>query len=289
MGGADASRGVDVAVVQLTYSREETPQARLDRVLSRIEEAASADLIVLPELWSHGGFDYATWQDEAEPLDGPIQRAMASAARRHGVWLHAGAMIERDATGTMYNTSVLYAPDGVAVATYRKIHRFGFSDGEPRLLAPGDRLATAEITVRGSSIAASLTTCYDLRFPELYRLLGENGAQVALIPAAWPKSRVEHWRVLGRARAIENQVFVVQANLVGVDGDVALGGYSQIVHPDGTVLAAAQDEETVLTARLDLDSFDALREGFPVLADRRIGLGDDALEQGTRDRAQSGA
>lgn len=262
---------LEVSVVQLPYDRDEAYGVRIDRAIQRIAEAASADLVVLPELWAHGGFDYDAWPETAEPLDGSLVRAMSLAAHRYGVWIHCGSLIER-AGAELYNTAVLLNPDGVVSATYRKIHRFGFSDGEPRLLTAGTEPVDVEVTVGGVATTMALTTCYDLRFPELYRVLGSRGVQIGLVPAAWPASRVEHWQILGRARAIENQIYIVACNLTGVDGQTVLGGHSQIVHPDGTILAAADAAETTISARLSLTELTELRSTFPVLQDRRIGV-----------------
>jgi predicted amidohydrolase len=266
---------VSVAVVQLEYDRHQLREERIARVLHYIDGvAADVELVVLPELWADGGFGYDTWEQTAEPLDGPLLTAVAEAAARRQVWLHAGSIIERpdgSANSPLFNTSVVINPAGRRHAVYRKIHRFGFSDGEPRLLAPGTSSVTKPIvTASGGTALVGLSTCYDLRFPELYRVLTDWGTEINLIPAAWPQSRIEHWRILGRARAIENQSFVVQCNLAGEDGDVRLGGGSQIVDPSGAVIASADDSETVLTATLDLAGLRSLRRTFPVLADRRL-------------------
>ncbi|AII08022.1 carbon-nitrogen family hydrolase [Rhodococcus opacus] len=266
---------LDVVAIQLEYDRSEPYSSRIRRVDDLIDDAAGADLVVLPELWAHGGFDYDTWTDRAEPLDGTFLETMSRAAKRNSIWLHAGSIIEREndtASARLWNTSVVFDPDGEIRATYRKIHRFGFSDGEPRLLTAGtEPVSTGLATAAGAETVVGLSTCYDLRFPELYRELVGAGTEVLVIPAAWPRARVEHWTALGRARAIENQTYVVQCNVAGVDGDVALGGHSQIVAPDGTVVAAAGDSADMISATLELGSLRELRRTFPVLADRRLG------------------
>ncbi|MFC9358412.1 carbon-nitrogen family hydrolase [Rhodococcus sp. NPDC057014] len=270
-----ARDSLDVVAIQLEYDRSEPYSSRIRRVDDLIDDSAGADLVVLPELWAHGGFDYDAWADRAEPLDGTLLDTMSRAAKRNGIWLHAGSIIEREndtAAARLWNTSILLDPGGEIRATYRKIHRFGFSDGEPRLLTAGtESVSTGIATAAGAETVVGLSTCYDLRFPELYRELVGAGTEVLVIPAAWPRARVEHWTTLGRARAIENQTYVVQCNLAGVDGDVALGGHSQIVAPDGTVVASAGDSAEIISATVELETIRELRRTFPVLADRRLG------------------
>jgi len=267
---------VRIAAVQLRYDGAESIGERIERCVALIEQTGAADLLVLPELWAHGGFNYDRWPDTAEHLDGPVFTAMARLARRRGVWLHAGSIIEREAGGVtsprLWNTSALFDPNGNLRAVYRKIHRFGFDGGEPRLLAAGEDLVTVELTnAAGASYRAGLSTCYDLRFPELYRGLLDEGSETVLVPAAWPKARVAHWEALGRARAIENQTVVVQCNLAGVDGDVVLGGSSRIVNANGDVLACAgSDGDEVIRAVVDVAELRRTRATFPVLADRRL-------------------
>ncbi|PBC47824.1 apolipoprotein acyltransferase [Rhodococcus sp. ACS1] len=269
-----ARDSLNVVAIQLEYDRSEPNSSRIRRVDGLIDDTAGADLVVLPELWAHGGFDYDAWTDRAEPLDGTFLDTMSRAAKRNSIWLHAGSIIEREndtAGARLWNTSIVLDPDGEIRATYRKIHRFGFSDGEPRLLTAGTESVSMGITTAaGAETVVGLSTCYDLRFPELYRELVGTGTEVLVIPAAWPRARVEHWTTLGRARAIENQTYVVQCNLAGVDGDVTLGGRSQIVAPDGTVVASAGDSAEIISATVELESLRELRRTFPVLADRRL-------------------
>lgn len=274
-----------VDVVQVAYGDGEPVDERRDRVAELVRGRRGADLVVLPELWAPGGFAHRTWSARAEPLDGPTVRAIASAAAEIGAVVHAGSIVERapdDApaadrgpTGRgLWNTSVLIGPDGAVLATYRKIHRFGFGEGEPTLLEAGERIVTATLPIRGRPadrpVVAGLATCYDLRFPEQFRMLLDAGAQVVIVPAAWPATRREHWQLLGRARAIEDQVIVVQCNTAGTHAGVGMGGHSQVVGVTGEVIAEAGDGEQVLVVDVDPDEVDAWRQRFPVLADRRL-------------------
>ena len=138
------------------------------------------------------------------------------------------------------------------------------------LLEAGEEVVVATAELAGRPTGLGLATCYDLRFPELFRLLLDGGAEVVLIPAAWPAARVEAWTLLGRARAIEDQVVVVQCNTGGAHSGVTMGGRSQVVDATGAVLAQAGDREEVLVVDVDLDAIDAVRKSFPVLADRRL-------------------
>jgi predicted amidohydrolase len=252
----------------------------VDRVTASVEQIHDADLIVLPELWAHGGFATDQWKDRAEPITGPTFTRITEAAVKAGAWLHAGSIIERAERGTdlgpqrrgMWNTSLLIDPDGRQRLTYRKIHRFGlgFGDGEPRLLEAGDTLATTALSVRDATVTVGLATCYDLRFPELFRGLLDAGSEVVIVPAAWPAPRIEHWRLLGRARATENQFWMIQANTAGTHSGVEMGGFSQIVSPTGEVVAQLGLHEGILRAEIDLDLVTNTRAAFPVLADRRL-------------------
>ncbi len=266
-----------VAVIQLGYGDEESVTERTDRVIALVREQAGHDLVVLPELWPAGGFDYRHWDERAEAVDGPVATALAGAARDAGVTLHAGSIIERGEPTEpgghgLWNTSLVFSPDGERVATYRKIHRFGFGSGEPRLLDAGSELVVLDVPVRAGPRPArvGLSTCYDLRFPELYRRLVDAGAEVLVVPAAWPMPRVEHWSLLGRARAVEDQCVVVQCNTAGTHAGHEMGGHSQVVDATGKVLAIAGAEEEVLSIEIDVPAVAAWRETFPVLGDRRL-------------------
>ncbi|MGZ4616014.1 MAG: carbon-nitrogen family hydrolase [Actinomycetes bacterium] len=251
-----------VHVVQLSYGDEEPLAARVDRVAALVRAQRGADLVLLPELWPQGGFAYDGWAAAAEPLDGPVVTALRTAARDLGAVVHMGSIVERDATGRLFNTSVLIGADGRLLTSYRKVHLFGFGEGEPALMTPGEG-----VVVHGN---LGLATCYDLRFPEQFRLLLDAGAVVVLLPAAWPAKRVGHWRLLTQARAVENQSYVVACNTAGTHAGVRMGGGSLVVDPWGAVLAEAGVDEEVLIVDLDLALVAKTRSSFPILADRRL-------------------
>jgi predicted amidohydrolase len=275
---------VQVSVIQVAYGDDEPVADRVARVAHLVRRQRGADLVVLPELWAHGGFAFPTWTHRAETLEGATCTALSEAARDIGAVVHAGSIIERAAPGVvgdalgpdgrgMWNTSVVMGPAGEIRATYRKVHRFGFGEGEPVLLEAGDEVVTTPLPDAGGKDIAmmGLATCYDLRFPEMFRALGDAGSEIVVVPAAWPAARVEHWEVLGRARAIENQCFLIQCNTAGTHSRTVMGGSSQVIGPTGTVLARAGADQEVLSVTIDLAELEAYRRAFPVLSDRRLG------------------
>lgn len=270
-----AAGTIRIAVLQLAYGDDESVQARTERVSGWVREQAGADLVVLPELWPMGGFDYRAWAEKAQAIDGPVMQALSQAAADIGAFVHAGSIVERPADGDvgpegkgLWNTSMVFGPDGRRVARYRKIHRFGFAGGEPELMEAGEESVSVQLP---GELPAALSTCYDLRFPELYRHQIDRGAQVFVIPAAWPMARVEHWRLLLRARALENQALVIACNTAGTHAGSQMGGHSAVVAPTGEVLAEAGEDQEVLSVDVPTDLVRDARADFPVLADRRWG------------------
>ncbi|MFF7735381.1 nitrilase-related carbon-nitrogen hydrolase [Streptomyces sp. NPDC007984] len=256
------------SVIQIAVNPDESVQARRTRVAATVREQAGADLVVLPELWTTGAFAYEEFAREAEPLEGPTYEAMAKAASDAGVWLHAGSIPERDPDGPLYNTSLVFSPAGDLAAAYRKIHRFGFDKGEAVLMGAGAEL----VTVRLPETTLGLSTCYDLRFPELYRGLVDAGAETLVVSAGWPERRRSHWTLLAQARAVENQSFLLACATAGTHAGVPQAGHSIVVDPWGEVLAQAGAGEEVLTVEFDPGKVAETRELFPALKDRMLGL-----------------
>jgi predicted amidohydrolase len=259
---------VRASLLQIDVNEGESVESRRRRVASLVREQAGADLVVLPELWTTGAFAYDGFADEAEPLEGPTYEAMAKAASDAGVWLHAGSIPERDPEGPLYNTSLVFSPSGEPVAAYRKIHRFGFDKGEAVLMAAGEDL----VTVRLPETTLGVATCYDLRFPELFRGLVDAGAETLVVPAGWPERRRAHWTLLAQARAVENQAFVLACGTAGTHAGVPQAGHSIVVDPWGEVLAQAGAGEQVLTVEFDPGKVAVTRDQFPALKDRMLGL-----------------
>ncbi|MEU4150688.1 carbon-nitrogen family hydrolase [Streptomyces sp. NPDC026659] len=256
------------SLIQIAVDERESVADRRQRAVALVREQAGADLVVLPELWTTGAFAYEDFGPGAEPLDGPTHEAMAKAAADAGVWLHAGSIPERDPEGPLYNTSLVFSPSGDLAAVYRKIHRFGFDRGEAVLMGAGSDL----VTVRLPDTTLGLGTCYDLRFPELFRSLTAAGAETLVLPAGWPERRRAHWTLLARARAVENQAFVLACGTAGTHAGVPQAGHSIVVDPWGEVLAEAGAGEEVLTVEFDPAKVAETREQFPALKDRVLGL-----------------
>lgn len=249
-----------VAAVQLGLTDEEDPAKRRHRV-RRLVTDIEADLILLPELWEVGPFAVAENLDHAVPLETWCAHMCDLAPGR---FLHAGSFLERDGD-RLYNTSVVFGPDGAVLATYRKIHLFGFDSGEAVTLDAGSALVTVQTPLGVTGLA----TCYDLRFPELFRGLTDAGATAVLIPSGWPTSRIAKWTILAAARATENQTWVIGANSTGVSNGTDMGGCTLVVDPWGDVLAQTS-EPGVLSMELDPQLPARVRSDFPVLRDRRL-------------------
>ncbi|MCX5606937.1 carbon-nitrogen family hydrolase [Streptomyces sp. NBC_00047] len=256
------------SLIQIAVNEGESVDSRRARAAELVREQAGSDLVVLPELWTVGAFAYEQFETEAEPLDGPTYAAMSEAARDAAVWLHAGSVVERAGDGSLYNTTLVLSPEGELAATYRKIHRFGFDQGEAVLMAAGDSLTTVELPEQTLGIA----TCYDLRFPELFRGLVDAGATTMVVAAGWPARRRSHWTLLSRARAVEDQSYVLACGLAGTHAGVEQAGHSLVVDPWGEVLAEAGPGEDVLTVDLDPDKVTDTRAQFPALKDRMLGI-----------------
>jgi predicted amidohydrolase len=259
---------VRASLLQIDVNDGESVDSRRRRVAALVREQAGVDLAVLPELWTTGAFAYESFGTEAESLEGPTFEVMAKAASDAGIWLHAGSIPERDADGTLYNTSLVFTPSGDLAAAYRKIHRFGFDKGEAVLMGAGAEL----VTVRLPGTTLGIATCYDLRFPELFRGLVDAGAETLVLSAGWPERRRSHWTLLAQARAVENQAFVLACGTAGTHAGVPQAGHSIVVDPWGEVLAEAGAGEQVLTVDFDPGKVATTREQFPALKDRMLGL-----------------
>lgn len=257
-----------IALVQVESPDGETVEDRRERVGELVRQARGADLVVLPELWAVGYFAFDDYTTQAEPFDGPTLAAARGWAQELDAHVHLGSFCERGEQGGLFNTAVLLSPRGEVEHVYRKIHVFGYQSREAELLTPG-----AELPVAGTAFGnVGATTCYDLRFPELWRGLVDGGAQTVIVPAAWPAARRGHWRLFTSTRAVEEQILLISCNAVGVQHGVELGGHSRVVDPWGTVLAEAGTEQGLTWCDADLDVVAQARKEFPVLGDRRPDL-----------------
>ena len=253
-----------------------TDKARnIAAAIALIDAAASAgaQLIVLPEYSDYLGPPEGML-NAAEPIPGPTSERIAAKAREVGAWVLLGSMHERRADPSRYaNTSLLFSPEGKIVARYSKTHLFDVSvpgqieQRESAICAPGSAVTTAQM----GEVTLGLSICYDIRFPEYYRLLALRGATLLCVPAAFMLyTGRDHWEVLLRARAIENQCFVIGAGTVGTTP--ATNGRSMIVDPWGVVLATAQDTAGIAYADLDFGRLNAIRANLPALQHRRQDL-----------------
>ena len=259
------------AAVQLNSDGDRSRNLEIAEGLVREAAGAGAEFVALPEKWNlfGSGEDMAAG---AEPIDGESLSAARGWARELGVHLLAGSIAELREGARPFNTSVLIDPSGEDLAVYRKIHMFDVDVGgveyrESANEAPGDEIVAAPI----GDLIAGLTVCYDLRFPELYRILAVRGARLITVPSAFTLATGrDHWEVLLRARAIENQLFVIAPNQVGeAPPHHSSYGRSMIVDPWGVVLATAPDGPGFITADLDLSEQERVRQSLPSLANRQ--------------------
>jgi deaminated glutathione amidase len=265
---------VRVAAVQLNSNGDKARNLSAAERLVRAAAADGAEFVALPEKWNllAGGEELAAG---AEPLDGPSLSAAREWARGLGIHLLAGSISARGPEGEKAsNTSVLIGPGGEDLAVYRKIHMFdvdagGVSYRESEFERAGDEVVVSQV----GDLTAGLTVCYDLRFPELFRILALRGARLIAVPSAFTLATGrDHWEVLLRARAIENQLFVLAPNQFGeAPPHYSSFGRSLIVDPWGVVLATAPDGECFVGADLDLEAQDRVREALPSLANRQPG------------------
>ncbi len=269
---SDRPSALDVAVVQMNSGDDK--RANIAAALAGIDRAAAtgARLVALPEVWTYLG-PVCGHADAAETIPGSLTDDFAERAREHGVYLHLGSFFERvEGEPHLFNTSVVFGPDGHEVARYRKIHLFDVditadtAYRESTTIAPGEEIVTFDL----DGITVGLAICYDLRFPELFRILALRGADAIILPSAFTMATGrDHWEPLIRARAIENAVYMIAPGQVGQHPPgLWCYGRSMIVDPWGIVVAQAPDEPTVITATLDFVNQERIREQIPALANR---------------------
>jgi predicted amidohydrolase len=264
------------AAIQLNSTAHKGRNLEVAERLVRGAAGDGAELVVLPEKWNVLG-DSEALHEGAEPLSGPTITAAGSWARELGIHLVAGSIAERvDGHSKLFNTSTLIGPDGEVRARYRKIHMFDVDVGgvayrESENEEAGEEIVAAPVGELLPGVTIGMTVCYDLRFPELYRILAVRGATVMTVPSAFTfETGKDHWHVLLRARAIENQSFVIAPNQVGeAPPHYRSYGHSMLVDPWGVVLAEAADDECFVAADIDLDVASRVRQRLPSLANRR--------------------
>ncbi|MFB6254501.1 MAG: carbon-nitrogen family hydrolase [Halobacteriaceae archaeon] len=254
-------------------------EGNIERAESAIQSAANnnADCIALPEIFSVGFFAFDAYEDIAEPIGGKTHSRLRTAANEYDIAVLAGSIVE-DLSATqqqtdidvppsngLANTSVFFDHNGTRRGIYRKHHLFGYESREAELLEPGTELNV----VQYGGFTIGITTCYDLRFPELYRKLLDRNTSLILVPSAWPYPRVEHWLTLPQTRAIENLEYVATVNGVGDFENATLAGRSRIFDPWGITKASTGDTADIIYADLDPERVKSIRDDFPALEDRR--------------------
>jgi omega-amidase len=254
---------ITIALAQMAVATGDpaTNETTARRLAARAA-ARGAGLLILPELW-HTGYDLERAATYAAALDDGPFGLMAGLAREHGCHV-LGTALEANPAGAPFNTAALYGPDGGRVGAYRKVHLFP-PLGETVHMTAGRDLPIFPLPWGPTALAI----CYDLRFPELWRRYMQAGARLILIPAEWPVRRIEHWRLLLRARAVENQLFVAGCNRAGTDVDGEFGGHAAAVDPWGRVLVEGGAEPGLFVATLDLDEVARCRQLLAFLEDRR--------------------
>lgn len=255
-----------VALIQMDICLGE-PAANRDKVVELMDKAMSKhpDVIVLPELWTTG-YDLPRLKEIAEPNQGETETILSQFAKQYHVNLVAGSIAKKTEAG-ITNSLVVFNSVGEKISQYNKTHLFRLMDEEKYLIAGNEKgLFQIDDTPCGGVI------CYDIRFPEWVRVHTLAGAEILFIPAEWPIQRIDHWQTLLRARAIENQCFIVACNRVGNDLNNTFGGHSQVIGPWGEIIAEASTEEEILYATLDLAQVNKIRETIPVFEDRRQDL-----------------
>ena len=253
---------INISLAQMAFEFGNVEE-NLEFATNMIKQAANlkSDLILLPELWA-SGYDLSNWKQYATPMREGIFAEMSNLAKNNSIAI-GGSLLERQGDRA-FNTFVLFGNDGKTLGVYRKIHRFRLLE-EEKWLEAGNELIIAG-TQWGN---VGLSICYDLRFPEIFRLYAKHDVKLILIVAEWPERRVVHWTKLLQARAIENQLFIAGVNKVGKSQGVKLGGFSAIVDPWGVPIIEGDDSEELLTHTIDLREADKARKYIPVFRDRR--------------------
>ena len=251
-----------IASIQLRVI-EESKEKALDHASQMIRQCRGADLILLPELWNIGFMSFDRYREEAETEKGPTLTLLRTLARELSCHLHTGSFVEKKGV-RLYNSSFLLDPKGEILGSYQKIHLFTHQSQEAQILTPGTSVAVMATEFGNFGLA----TCYDLRFPELFRKMLDQGAEFFLISSSWPYPRLEHWLLLNRTRALENLACLLSSNCVGINRGTQFVGHSLVVDPMGQIIAGSNDEECVVWAEVDREIVLRAREEFPFLRDR---------------------
>lgn len=251
---------ISLAQMQIALGDERKNVAQMEKWAVEAARRGS-HMVVFPELWS-SGYDLERSKELSHGLNAGTFNQFSAAATANKISM-VGSMLEKRGL-EVSNSAVFCAPNGRALGVYRKIHLFRLMD-EDKWLQPGQSSLAMDLPWGNTALAI----CYDLRFPELFRKYAANGAKMIIVPAEWPMERLEHWRSLVIARAIENQCYMVTCNAADVTGETTFAGHSMIVDPWGRVVIEGGDAPNLLTAEIELDMVDEVRKRIPVMDDRR--------------------
>lgn len=250
---------ISLVQMDIAWGDPKINRQRTEDWIRRAAEQEQADVVVLPEMWNTS---YALDRLEDCADRGELVEWMASTAAQYRVYLVGGSIAEKKAEH-FWNAAYIFDRKGNQMARYSKVHLFRLMDEEKYLHAGDQRVSFSLGPHR-----AGVMICYDIRFPELARSLALDGAEILFVPAEWPLARLTHWRLMNQARAVENQMYVVACNRVGVGGQDVFGGHSMVVDPWGEILVEGGEEETLLTVEIDLAEVARIRRKIPVFEDR---------------------
>jgi omega-amidase len=258
---------LNISLAQMAVSTNVRRNIEIMEEMAAEAAHRGSQLLVLPELWASGYT--ARLEEVASPLNGGVFAQVSTAAKQHKICI-TGSLPEKRGV-SLNNSAAFFAPNGQVRGIYRKIHLFGLL-GEDREFKAGQSVLNLDLPWGKTGMAI----CYDLRFPEMFRRYGVEGSRLVLLPSAWPAARLEHWRTLIRARAIENQYYMVACNAVGEartgESTTVFGGHSMIVDPWGEVVLEAGNMPGLYTTEIELNEVDKVREFIPVFADRKPGV-----------------
>jgi predicted amidohydrolase len=254
---------ISLAQMNITLGDERKNAATMEKWVAEAARRGS-HVVVFPELWS-SGYALDNAKDLASTLNTGMFSQISAVAQQNKICVVGSTLEKRGADVT--NSAAFFDPRGRMLGVYRKLHLFRLME-EDKWLQPGQSPLAIDLPWGNTALAI----CYDLRFPELFRRYAVEGAKMIVIPAEWPIERVEHWRALLQARAIENQLYIVATNAAGKTGEVTFGGHSMIVDPWGKIVIEGGDSPMLLTAEIEIELVDEIRKRIPVFEDRRTDI-----------------
>jgi predicted amidohydrolase len=252
---------VKFVLLKVTSENSEDPTARVQRITQQVSKIHGAEIILLPELWISGAFATQNLYLQASEISEHTVEEFMEIARLNNCWIIPGSFAIKSHPGKLRNVCYVIDSDGKIVSSYTKNHLFGFGSGESEFFEAGDEFEN----VKSPWGKLGVAICYDLRFPELFRAMVVNGAEILIVISSWPKSRIDHWKTLIKARAIENQCFVIGVNSYGFQSGSEMAGSSMVIAPDGHSVLPSSENNEFLFFDIELESLRNLRQEFPVL------------------------